>query len=110
MGATGSGRRRGEGSSPRQTTDEVPALDVGSLKRKGMIARGQVAKGGGALSRGVTVPALLMPLSFREPCMPEAQFPRTHLLGSSVNNERAFHNCGVHQGAPTQHSTMAERA
>ena len=48
MGGTGSGRRRGEGgSSPRQTTDEVPALDVGSLKRKGVIARGQEWVGGG---------------------------------------------------------------
>jgi hypothetical protein len=40
MGGTGSGRRRGEGSM-RVTTDEVPALDVRDLKRKGLIAAGQ---------------------------------------------------------------------
>ena len=40
MGGTGSGRRPGEGSM-RVTTDEVPALDVRDLKRKGLIAAGQ---------------------------------------------------------------------
>ena len=40
MGGTGSGRRPGEGSK-RVTTDEVPALDVRDLKRKGLIAAGQ---------------------------------------------------------------------
>jgi hypothetical protein len=48
VGGTGSGRRRGEGgSSPRQATDEVPALEVGNLKRKGVIVRGQERVGGG---------------------------------------------------------------
>ena len=40
MGGIGSGRRPGEGSM-RVTTDEVPALDVRDLKRKGLIAAGQ---------------------------------------------------------------------
>ena len=40
MGGIGSGRRPGEGSM-RVTTDEVHALDVRDLKRKGLIAAGQ---------------------------------------------------------------------
>ena len=41
MGGIGSGRRPGEGSTRRVTTDEVPALDVRDLKREGLIAAGQ---------------------------------------------------------------------
>jgi len=45
MGGIGSGRRRGTpaGRRPttRQTTDQLPSLDVRSLKRKGLIAAGQ---------------------------------------------------------------------
>lgn len=41
MGGTGSGRWRGEGSSQRQTTDQLPSLDVRDLKRDGLIAPGQ---------------------------------------------------------------------
>jgi hypothetical protein len=40
VGGIGSGRRRG-GGSLRVTTDEVPALDVRDLKRKGLITAGQ---------------------------------------------------------------------
>ena len=36
MGGRGSGRRRGEGT--RLTTDELPALDVRVLKRRGLIS------------------------------------------------------------------------
>ena len=41
MGGIGSGRRRGEGSSQRQTTDQLLSLDVRDLKRDGLIAPGQ---------------------------------------------------------------------
>jgi hypothetical protein len=40
VGGIGSGRRPGE-ASMRVTTEEVPALDVRDLKRKGLIAAGQ---------------------------------------------------------------------
>ena len=51
MGGRGSGRRtalRGERTTPRQTTDQVPALDVRSLKRNGMITPGQERIGDGS--------------------------------------------------------------
>jgi hypothetical protein len=41
VGGIGSGRRRGEGSSPRHTTDQLPSLDVRDLKRNGLITPGQ---------------------------------------------------------------------
>ncbi len=44
MGGIGSGRRRGATASRRrirQTTDQLPALDVRSLKREGLIVPGQ---------------------------------------------------------------------
>lgn len=39
MGGKGSGRRRS--GQQRKTTDQLPALDVRSLKRKGVISPGQ---------------------------------------------------------------------
>ena len=47
VGGKGSGRRRGGGTISRQTTGQVPALDVRSLKRKGVITAGQERLGGG---------------------------------------------------------------
>jgi len=48
VGGKGSGRRRGEERGSKPTTDQIPTLDVRSLKRKGVITPGQERIGEGS--------------------------------------------------------------
>ncbi len=47
MGATGAGRRRGTKRSRKRTTEELPAIDVRSLKRAGVITDPEQERVGG---------------------------------------------------------------